>query len=82
MIRINALGARIDELAEHRLAVADDADIDPAWRSGDFIGIDIDARDLGANVEAGRRRVADYVIHTGADHDDQIRVAERRGAHR
>src|SRR4030095_19476 len=82
MIRINAFGARIDELAEHRLAVADDPDIDPAWRSGYFIGIDIDTRDLGANVEAGRCRVANYVVHTGADHDDQIGVAECRGAHR
>ena len=82
MIRINALGARIDELAEHRLAVADDADIDLAWRSGDFIGIDIDARDLGADVEARRRGVADDVVHPGAEHDDQIGVAERRGAHR
>ena len=82
MVRIDALGARIDELAEHRLAVADDADIDLAWRGGDFIGIDIDARDLGAAIEAGRRRVADDVVHAGADHDDQVGVAEGRGAHR
>src|SRR5262249_40428821 len=34
MIRINPLGARIDELAEHCLAVADDTDIDSTWRGG------------------------------------------------
>src|SRR6185437_5823583 len=73
-ISIDTLAARIDELTEHRLAVADDADIDLARRSGDFIGIDIDARDLGAAVEAGRRGVADDVVHAGADHDDQIGV--------
>ena len=59
MIRIDALGARIDELAQHRFAVPDDANIDLAWRGGDFVGIDIDARDLGATVETGRRRMAD-----------------------
>jgi hypothetical protein len=82
MVRIDALGARIDELAEHRLAVANDADVDLAWRGGDFVGIDIDARDLGATVETGRCRVADDVVHAGADHDKQVGVAEGRGAHR
>ena len=82
MIRVDALGARIDELAEHRLAVADDADIDLARRGGDFVGIDIDARDLGAGVEPGRCSVADNVVHAGTDHDDQVGVAECRGAHR
>ena len=53
MIRVDALGAGLDELAEHRLTVADDTDIDPARRGGDFVGIDIDACDLGATVEAG-----------------------------
>src|SRR6516162_2846830 len=81
MIRIDALSARLDELTEHRLAVADDTDIDIARRGRDFVDIDIDARYLGASVETGRCRMADDVIHTGADHDNQVGVTKGRGAH-
>src|SRR6266540_5421615 len=77
-ICIDALGARIDELTEHRLAVADDADINPARRGRNLVGIDIDSRDLSAGIEAGRCRVTDNVVHAGADHDKQVGVAERR----
>jgi hypothetical protein len=81
MIRIDALGARIDELAQHGLAVPDDANIDLAWSGGDFVGININARYLGATVETGRRCMTDDVVHASADHDDQVGVAKGRGAH-
>ena len=70
VIRVDALGDRVDELAKHRLAVADDADVDLSWRSGNFVGIDIDARDLGVTVETRRCRMTDDVVHTGSDDDD------------
>jgi type III restriction enzyme len=40
--------------SKHCLAVADNADIDSARRSGDFVRIDVDADDLGSGIEAGR----------------------------
>ena len=37
-----------EQLVEHASAVADDADVDLARRGGDLVGVDVDARDLGA----------------------------------
>ena len=80
-VRIDAPGARVDELAEHRLAVADDADIDLARARWRFRRHRYRCARSWRRVEAGRRRVADDVVHAGADHDDQIGVAERGRAH-
>ena len=72
----------VEQLLQHRLAVADDRDIDVARGGGDFLRADVDAGDLRIRSEARRRGVADDVVHPRAQHDDQVGVAERRGAHR
>ena len=73
---------RVAQLLQHRLAVADDRDVDIARRVAHFLGVDLDARDLRVGVEARRRGVADHVVRPRAEDDDQIGVAERVVAHR
>ena len=68
-------------LAQHHLAIADDADVDLSRRSRDLVGVDVDAGDLRRGVEARRRRMADDVVHPRADHDDEIGLAKRGRAH-
>ena len=66
---------------QHASAVADDADVHLARGGGDLGRVDVDAGDLGAGVEPRRRGVADDVVHAGAEHDDEVRLAEGGRAH-
>jgi len=45
---------RLAQLLQHRLAVADDRDVDVARREAHLLGVDIDARDLGTGAETRR----------------------------
>src|SRR6516225_11641639 len=58
------------DLVEHHLAVADDANVDRAGGRGNLDRIDVDTGDLGGGVEAGRRRMADNIVHARAEHDN------------
>src|SRR5215471_10469666 len=70
------------DLVEHHLAVADDANVDRAGGRDNLDRIDVDTGDLGGGVEAGRRRMADNVVHARAEHDNEVGLLEGRRAHR
>ena len=81
LVRVDPALDPLQQLAQHRLAVADDRDVNKARRGGDFRRVDIDAGDLGRRPKARRRGVPDDVVHARAKHDDQVGVAECAGAH-
>ena len=73
---------RVDQLGQHRLAVADDGNVDVAGRHAELLGVDLDPGDLGVLVEARRCGMADHIVHPGAEDDDEIGLAKRAVAHR
>ena len=75
---IDAACHRRQHLLQHGLAVADDADIHLAGCAGDFIGIDVDARNRRACGKTWWRGVSNDVVHARADDQYQIGIAECR----